>query len=102
LAPQNDWCCAYRVLSLQDDFVNEKPLLQHYPEGCGHVCLFLPKFHCELNPIEMLWGYAKYCESYRTAYQLIIYYLKVIGQILMENLPQRRSLFPNVSICVTR
>lgn len=56
----NDWCCMYRVLSLQDDFVNEKPLIQHYIESRGHVCLFLPKFHCELNPIEMLWGYAKY------------------------------------------
>lgn len=62
LAPPDEWCCAYRVLSLQDDFVNEKPLLQHYLEGRGHVCLFLPKFHCELNPIEMLWGYAKYRE----------------------------------------
>jgi len=43
--PQDEWCCAYQVLSLQHDFVNEKPLLQHYLEGCGHVCLFLPKFH---------------------------------------------------------
>ena len=59
-APTNDWCCMHRVLSLQDDFANEKPLLQHYLEYRGHVCLFLPKFHCELNPIEMLWGYAKY------------------------------------------
>jgi len=25
--------------------------------------MFLPKFHCKLNPIEMLWGFAKYCES---------------------------------------
>jgi hypothetical protein len=24
-APQNEWCCAYWVLSLQDDFVNKKP-----------------------------------------------------------------------------
>lgn len=61
-APQNDWCCMYRVLSLQDDFVHEKPLLQHYLEGRGHVCIFLPKFHCELNPIEMVWGLMKYCK----------------------------------------
>jgi len=54
------WCCISRVLSLQEDFVEEKPLLQHYLKGQGHVCMFLPKFHCELNPIEMLWGYAKY------------------------------------------
>ena len=78
-APQDEWCCAYWVLSLQDDFVNEKPSLQHYLEGCGHVCLFLPKFHCELNPIEMLWGYAKYHESHLTGSQLIIHNSKVIN-----------------------
>ena len=64
-APSNNWCCMHHVLSLQDNFVNEKPLLQHYLEGHGHVCLFLPKFHCELNPIEMLWGYAKYCKLFK-------------------------------------
>jgi hypothetical protein len=58
-----DWCCMYRVLSLQEDFATEKPMLQRYIESRGHVCMFLPKFHCELNPIEMLWGFAKYCES---------------------------------------
>jgi hypothetical protein len=57
---KNDWCCMYRVLSLQEDFANEKSMLQHYIEGRGHICMFLPKFHCELNPIEMVWGFMKY------------------------------------------
>jgi hypothetical protein len=55
-------CCMQRVLSLQPDFVAEKPLLQVIIEKAGHKCLFLPKFHCELNPIEMVWGQAKRCE----------------------------------------
>jgi hypothetical protein len=61
--PINDdaWCCMYRVLALQEDFRTEKPLIQSIIEKAGHVCLFLPRFHCELNPIEMLWGYVKYC-----------------------------------------
>ena len=56
-------CCMQQLLSLQDDFKNEKPLLQLIIEGAGHICLFLPKFHCELNPIELVWGQAKCCES---------------------------------------
>ncbi|EGO18931.1 hypothetical protein SERLADRAFT_443479 [Serpula lacrymans var. lacrymans S7.9] len=60
IQPVSDWCCMYRVLSLQDDFANEKPMLQKYIEGRGHICMYLPKFHCELNPIEMLWGFMKY------------------------------------------
>ena len=56
----SDWCCMSRVLSLQSDFKSEKPLIQKYIEERGHKCIFLPKFHCELNPIKMVWGYAKY------------------------------------------
>ncbi|OJA16726.1 hypothetical protein AZE42_11340 [Rhizopogon vesiculosus] len=50
----DNWCYIYKVLSLQEDFANEKPMLQHLIESRGHVCLFLPKFHCELNPSEMV------------------------------------------------
>ena len=25
--PSSDWCCLYQVLSLQDDFTNEKPMI---------------------------------------------------------------------------
>ncbi|CAL1705208.1 unnamed protein product [Somion occarium] len=60
----NEWCCMTRVLALQDDFVSEKPLIQTYIESRSHMCLFLPKFHCEFNPIELLWGYAKYRASF--------------------------------------
>jgi hypothetical protein len=40
-----------------------KSLLKEACASEGVEILFLPKFHCELNPIEMVWGYAKclYC-----------------------------------------
>ena len=43
LDPASDWCCMYCVLLLQDDFMNKKPMIQHYVKGQGHVCLFLPQ-----------------------------------------------------------
>ncbi|KAF7332403.1 DDE family endonuclease [Mycena kentingensis (nom. inval.)] len=52
-------CCMQRLLSVQDDFKAEKPLLQLLIEKRGHICLFLPRFHCELNPIEMVWAEMK-------------------------------------------
>ena len=52
-----------KVLSLQADFQAEIPLLQQVIEAAGHKCYFLPKFHCELNPIEMYWGWVKIRES---------------------------------------
>ncbi|KAI7967868.1 hypothetical protein MJO29_001145 [Puccinia striiformis f. sp. tritici] len=52
-------CCWSKILSLQSDFATERPLLQSIIEDAGHICLFLPKFHCELNPIELFWSYIK-------------------------------------------
>jgi hypothetical protein len=52
-------CCWSMILSQQSDFLNKRPLLQTIIEDAGHVCLFLPKFHCELNPIKLFWSYIK-------------------------------------------
>ncbi|KAI0092204.1 hypothetical protein BDY19DRAFT_928836 [Irpex rosettiformis] len=52
-------CCMTRVLSLQANFRSEKPMIQLFLEAAGHSCYFIPKFHCEFNPIEMYWGWVK-------------------------------------------
>ncbi|TFY76790.1 hypothetical protein EWM64_g7221 [Hericium alpestre] len=57
--PEATQCCAKRILNLQDDFKEQKSLVQEVIEKAGHLCIFLPKFHCELNPIEFFWGAVK-------------------------------------------
>jgi hypothetical protein len=68
-------CCLRRMLTMQQDFRNEKSMLfkvQYLTSieyltltcgqiitGAGHKCIFLPKFHCELNPIEYYWAWVK-------------------------------------------
>jgi len=52
-------CCAKRILDLQPDFKEQKSLVQEVIEASGHLCIFLPKFHCELNFIEFFWGAVK-------------------------------------------
>jgi hypothetical protein len=55
-------CCAHCMLFLQLDFVNQKSALEEFVESRGHIhiSIFYPKFHCEMNFIEMVWGAAKY------------------------------------------
>ncbi|KIK02029.1 hypothetical protein K443DRAFT_97653, partial [Laccaria amethystina LaAM-08-1] len=38
----------------QEDFTNQISVLETVIREAGHECIFLPKFHCELNPIEMV------------------------------------------------
>lgn len=52
-------CCARRILDLQPDFKAQHSLVQEVIETAGHLCIFLPKFHCELNFIEFFWGAVK-------------------------------------------
>ena len=50
---ESENCCMARLLSQQDDFKNQPSMLETLIRGAGHEFIFLPKFHCELNPIEM-------------------------------------------------
>jgi hypothetical protein len=50
---KNNGCCMACILSKQDDFCLQISLLKQKITSRGHLCIFLPKFHCELNPIEM-------------------------------------------------
>jgi hypothetical protein len=57
--PDATQCCATRILDLQPDFKEQCSLVQEVIEAAGHLCIFLPKFHCELNFIEFFWGAVK-------------------------------------------
>ena len=46
-------------LRTHHDFCNAKTIIEEEIESRGHMCVFLPKFHCELNPIERVWCHAK-------------------------------------------
>ena len=42
-------------LSACDDFQNQPNLITELIENEKHICVFYPKFHCELSPIERFW-----------------------------------------------
>ena len=45
--------CTYIMLNfLLQDFQDRTTILENEVHQRGHLCVFLPKFHCELNPIE--------------------------------------------------
>ena len=41
------------------DFKEQKTILEEYIEQRGHLCIYYPKFHCELSPIERVWCQSK-------------------------------------------
>jgi hypothetical protein len=63
-------CCLARLLSQQDDFTNQQSMLETLIKESGHECLFLPKFHCELNPIEMV----SHCKPFSYFFSLLQYW----------------------------
>ena len=48
-----------KILAEHNDFKNEKCRVDTFLTSCGHTCVFIPKFHCELNPIERVWSQSK-------------------------------------------
>jgi hypothetical protein len=53
------------ILADHDDFKNEKCRVDRFLSNICHTCVFIPKFHCELNPIERVWAQSKrYTRAY--------------------------------------
>ena len=94
----NDWCCMYRVTSLQEDFKTEKPMIQHFLEDQGHKVVFLPKFHCEFAAIEMLWGFGKYRALYPYRFSCFLCVWQDFDSSMMESSKMPSSSFPSVLI----
>lgn len=55
----NEKCCARYVLSQQPDFMEQESWLIETAKKHNFSVIFYPKYHCELNFIEILWGYIK-------------------------------------------
>ena len=52
-------CCARRRVANEPDFLAQREWLREVVEDRGHRVMYFPKFHCELNYIEMVWAYVK-------------------------------------------
>ncbi|QRV83075.1 DDE superfamily endonuclease [Ceratobasidium sp. AG-Ba] len=57
--PNSTNCCARRTMMNQPDILAQKSILQIQAAAEGFSIMYLPKYHCELNPIEQCWGAAK-------------------------------------------
>ena len=72
---ENDNCSMACLLSKQEDFTNQISMLETVIQEAGHECIFLPKFHCELNPIEMV-------SSLYLLRHSLIYYILSLSTVL--------------------
>ena len=52
-------CCLSKVFSEEPDFMIQKEWLTEVVELGGCSIIIHPKYHCELNFIEMIWGWLK-------------------------------------------
>lgn len=77
------------LLAKQPDFAGQPTLVEDLLSKRGHHALFLPKFHCELNPVERIWATAKRYTRERCKFRL-----KHLRKLIPKSLSLRRiSLF---------
>ena len=53
LISNSPFCYLARILSTYKDFFEQKSAISIAIENRGHKCIFIPKFHCEVNAIKM-------------------------------------------------
>jgi hypothetical protein len=88
----HEMCCWSKILLLQSNFLIEQPLLQSIIEDAGHIFLFLPKFHCELNLIELFWSYIKTGMQSASPCFLNLYLTIFLHQSLSQGSTQAQNL----------
>ena len=49
----------HKELASHPDLKHEMNMTEHFLRQKGHICVFLPKFHLELNAIERVWAQLK-------------------------------------------
>jgi len=90
--------CACCVLSDQPDFKSQPSGLQdvydkyNAAHGAAHRCVFLPKFHPELNPIERVWSKMKFHVRRKSDGSL-----ETLENAMREGLKE-----PNLTLCTIR
>ena len=70
----------------------EKTKNEHFLNDFGHIYIFFPKFHCELNPIERCWAQAKRFTRVKTNYTIQRLRTKVplaLDSVTTENILER-------------
>jgi transposase len=81
--------CARGIISQERDFREQKTELEEEIVSRGHLCIFLPKFHPETNPIEYYWGATKLFTRKNCGYSL---------SALRKTVPQALSSVPRTQI----
>ncbi|KAF8890591.1 hypothetical protein CPB85DRAFT_1230986 [Mucidula mucida] len=83
-------CCMRKILYCEEDFQQQKSIVEEHCSARGYEVIFFAKFHPETNCVEQCWGYSK--QLYRILPEssnediLIQNMLSVINSVLVESI----------------